>query len=221
MELKLHKLARTTPAIRKEIQSSTLSYRDLCKKYGVSQDTIYKWRKRKEVTDKSHARHNLLSSINETEEMLIKGLRKDLRLSLDDIVEVMRRCVNPKLSRSAIYRCLKRLGIAKRAQNSHDTTFKTFEEEQLPGYIHMDVKYLTRLKKTRSYVYVAIDRATRFVYVEVHYNLEQNTAAKFIERFREAFPCPIRVILTDNGFEWTDRCAAQVKEKATGYHPVL
>jgi hypothetical protein len=37
-----------------------------------------------------------------------------LQLPLDDITEVMRRCVNGKLSRSAIHRCLVRHGLNRR-----------------------------------------------------------------------------------------------------------
>jgi hypothetical protein len=36
-----------------------------------------------------------------------------MQLPLDDIVEVMRRCVNGKFSRSAIHRCLKRHGLSQ------------------------------------------------------------------------------------------------------------
>src|SRR5699024_12369035 len=45
---------------------------------------------------------------------LVCELRTRLQLPLDDIVEVMRRCVNCKLSRSAIHRCLKRHGLNQR-----------------------------------------------------------------------------------------------------------
>ena len=36
-----------------------------------------------------------------------------MQLPLDDIVEVMRRCVNDKFSRNAIHRCLKRHGLSQ------------------------------------------------------------------------------------------------------------
>ncbi len=48
------------------------------------------------------------------EEALIVELRRDVGLSIDDITEVMHRCVNAKLSRSAIYRCLRCHGVGGR-----------------------------------------------------------------------------------------------------------
>lgn len=113
MQIKIHKLARTTPAIREEIKNSNLSYRSLVSKYNVSLDTIYKWKKRESVEDKSHTRHNLLSKVSEVEEEIIIELRTQVRLSLDDITQVMQRCINPQLSRSSIYRAMKRRVVSQ------------------------------------------------------------------------------------------------------------
>ncbi len=49
MEVKLHKLGRTPSAIRVEIKRSQLSYKELSKKYNLSIDTIYKWKKKSDV----------------------------------------------------------------------------------------------------------------------------------------------------------------------------
>jgi len=57
MIVNLHKKARTTPEIRREIQASTLSERELARTYGVSRPTIRKWKQREEVFDRSHRPH--------------------------------------------------------------------------------------------------------------------------------------------------------------------
>jgi hypothetical protein len=49
----LHKIARTTPEIRREIQPSSLSERVLARKYGVSRPKIRKWASREGVLDRS------------------------------------------------------------------------------------------------------------------------------------------------------------------------
>ena len=219
-EIVLHKLARTTPALREMIKKSPLSGRQLAKKLNLSLDTIYKWKKRESVYDRSHRRHNLLSSVSPVEEEIIVELRQMVDLSLDDITEVMRRCVNPTLTRSSIYRAMKRCGVTKRSRIAGEATSQRFEETTACGILHMDVKYLTKLEGKRSYLYVAIDRFTRYVYAEILYDLEQSTAAAFIERFIAHFPYKVVKIITDNGFEWTDRCAGGVKEKPTGFHAV-
>ena len=156
------------------------------------------------------------------EEELVVELRLKLDLSLDDICEVMNRCVNDKLTRSSIYRALKRRGVKQRASRlkSKEEDIQKFEEVTKCGFIHMDVKYLTKLNGKRSYVYAAIDRMTRYVYVEILDNLEQKTAAAFVERFIKHFHCQVVSIITDNGFEWTDRCCGFIKPKGTGEHPV-
>lgn len=59
----------------------------------------------------------------------------------------------------------------------------------------MDVKYLPKLEGTRSYLYVAIDRMTRYVYAEVLYALEPKTAAGFASRFIKHFPYQIKKLL--------------------------
>jgi len=99
------------------------------------------------------------------EEEIIVELRQRVGLSLDDITEVMRRCVNPHLSRSAIYRCMKRKGVTQRPSDVV-LAHKPFEETEF-GYVHVDLKHLTKLEKQPAYVFVAIERTTRFVYVEV------------------------------------------------------
>ncbi len=220
MKISLHKLAKTTPAIRKEIQTSKSSASSLAEKFGISISTVHKWKKRKDVMDKSHKRHNLLSSLSLADEEIVIELRTKVGLSLDDIVEVMQRCINSTLTRSSIYRAMRRCGVAQRPKISGGAAPQPFEEVHECGHIHMDVKYLTKLEGKRSYLYVAIDRLTRYVYAEILYNLEPSTAADFVERFVGHFPYEVIKIITDNGFEWTDRCWGFVKQKATGKHPV-
>ena len=93
MEIKLHKLARTTPAIRKIFQESTESATVLVHRYGISQVTVYKWRRAKTIYDGSHTRKKLGQSQTPMEEELIKEMRLTARLSQSDVIEVMKRCL--------------------------------------------------------------------------------------------------------------------------------
>ncbi len=220
---RLHKLATTTPAIRREFQTSKLSVAKLAKKYGVSPTTVQKWRHREDVYDRSHARHNLLSSISTLHEEVIVELRTRLRLGISDITEVVNRCCKTSYSSSAAHRCLQRNGVSKLPKQTPQRSHQHFDVEAEPGFVHLDVKYLTKLKGKRSYVYVGIDRATRYVYVEVHDDLKPATAAAFVEQLRrhlEDLHVRLRVVLSDNGFEWTDRCAGKRKAKGSGKHAV-
>ena len=160
--------------------------------------------------------------MTEWEEGLIVELRRSLALPLDDIVEAMRRCINPALSHSAIHRCLQRYGIsARRSQQQAPTAM--FHTDAPAGFIHIDVKYLPPLNRRRSYAYVAIDRATRFVYLEILPDRRAQTAAGFLNRFLDRFPLSVHTVLTDNGSEFTDRFAVDKKDKPhdkpSGRHP--
>lgn len=215
MDVKLHANATTTPKVRAYIQASSASVAELAGELGVHETTIRRWRSRTTVTDRSHRPHRLATSLSEVEERLVCELRTSLGLSLDDIVEVMHRCVNPKLSRSAIHRTLKRHAISKSPPPQAAKPGR-FETDRPLGFIHLDVKHLKRLARKPAYVFVAIDRATRYVYAEILTDRKAATAQAFIERFLDHFPCPVHTILTDNGSEWTDRFSDDKKGKPPG-----
>ena len=215
--MNLHANATTTPKVRAYIQASRASVAALAEELGVSETTVRRWRKRRDVTDRSHTPKNLAISLSEVEERLVVELRTALDLPLDDIVEVMHRCQNDNLSRSAIHRCLKRHGISARPKPARPS-WGTFEDTGI-GFIHIDLKHLPRLEGRASYVFVAIDRATRFVYIEVIEIRSAEIVAGCLARFITAFPHPVHTILTDNGSEFTDRFGAARWKKRKDLRP--
>jgi IS30 family transposase len=214
MELALHANATTTPRTRAYIQRSKKPVTELAGELGVSETTIRRWRCRNTVGDRSHRPKRLTTSLSAMEETLVCELRTSLQLPLDDIVEVMRRCVNARLSRSAIHRCLQRHDISQR--KTPDRPSVGVFEQATVGFIHFDLKHLPALERRKSYAFVAIDRATRYVYVEIHRRRDANTSAGFLKRFLAHFPHPVHTILTDNGAEFTDRFAVDMKNKPPG-----
>ena len=223
MQIELHANARTTPKTRALIQSSPRSVAALARELGLSETTVRRWKARDRVTDGSHVPHNVHASTTPTDEALIVELRRDVGLSLDDIVEVMRRCVirdqGPALSRSAIHRCLRRHGIAHRPVVTDDAESRRvgqFPKDIPCGFIHMDLKHLPRLEGHPAYVCVAIDRATRFVHIEIIAPRDAKTVAACLEHFLARFPHPVHTVLTDNGSEFTDRFAVDKKNKSEG-----
>jgi IS30 family transposase len=214
MELALHANATTTPRTRAYIQRSKKPVAELATELGVSETTIRRWRGRTTVGDRSHRPNRLTTSLSTIEETLVRELRTSLQLPLDDIVEVMRRCVNERLSRSAIHRCLQRHDISQRKKPDKPSV-GVFEQATV-GFIHFDLKHLPALERRKSYAFVAIDRATRYVYVEIHRRRDAETSAGFLRRFLAHFPHPVHTILTDNGAEFTDRFAVDMKNKPQG-----
>ena len=98
MLVKLHANAATTPKVRAYIQASNLPPSELALELGLSETTVRRWKGRSGVADRSSAPHTLASSFSLEEEEIAVQLRTELDLSLDDSLEVMRRCLRPRLS---------------------------------------------------------------------------------------------------------------------------
>ncbi|GAA3893243.1 IS481 family transposase [Halomonas cibimaris] len=229
MDIKLHKTATTTPRIRHEIQQAPAAVSDseLARRYNVSGPTIARWRYRTTQYDRSHTRHNLLTTLSPAQEEIVVALREYLRLSLDDLLTVAREFLHPDLSRSALERLMKRRELPslahlrqqeQAAQAPPHKPFKRYE----PGYIHVDVKYLPQMpdESRKRYLFVAIDRATRWVYLEVREHQSAHDAEVFLRHVREKAPFNIKTLLTDNGKCFTDRFAAGGERRPTGKHKV-
>ena len=152
MQLRLHANATTTPRTRAYIQHSAASHAALARALGIHPRTVARWKARGDVADRSTRPHRLAPAISDWEEALIVELRRGLARPLDDIVEAMRRCLNPQLSRSGIHRCLKRHGLSARL-TLQPAPAAAFQTETPAGFIHIDVKYLPPLGRRRSYAY--------------------------------------------------------------------
>jgi hypothetical protein len=171
MHIRLHKNARTTPATRAEIAASSDSVATLAARYHVGQGTIRRWRTRSVFTEGSHAAHHLQTTLNSAQELIVVQLRKTLLLPLDDLLAVTREFLCAQVSRSGLDRCLRRHGVgnlrALLPEQSQERAkgFKPYE----PGYVHVDIKYLPQMPDETGcrYLFVAIDRATRWVFVQI------------------------------------------------------
>jgi len=75
--------------------------------------------------------------------------------------------------------------------------FKAYD----PGFVHVDVKYLPQMpdEDHRQYLFAAIDRATRWVYVELLQDKSAASAGGFLTRLIDKAPFTITKVLTDNG----------------------
>ena len=222
MMIALHKNARTTPAIRAEIAASADSIVALARRYGISEQTVSKWKKRSSVHDASHTPHRLQTTLTPAQERIVVELRRTLLLPLDDLLAVTREFICPKATRSGLDRCLRRHGVGNlnalqpAPPTSASKPFKAYE----PGYLHIDLKYLPQMQdeSSRRYLFVAIDRATRWVFVQVKKNKTAASAKAFLNAVHKACPMRIQKVLTDNGKEFTDRLFATRAKQPSGEH---
>ena len=83
----------------------------LAERFRITAQTIYKWRKRDSVEDRSHTPHRLQTTLTPAQEAAAVALRKTLLFSLDDLLAVVREFLNPNASRSGLDRCLRRHGV--------------------------------------------------------------------------------------------------------------
>jgi transposase-like protein len=218
-----HPTAKTTVKIRKEIKENknNLTITEQAKKYNVTYPTIVKWRNRSVFEDAPHGAIKPKKSISDLEEYIICEIRKTALLPLDDLLDVVTE-LGIKISRSALDRALARNGLSNLKKYIKNLTpkiekgNKKFKDYQL-GYIHVDIKYLPKIDGKRTYLYVAIDRATRLVFVKIYDDKTSISADNFLKTLIEFFPFKISKILTDNGKEFTDRFNNKSK-KPTGNH---
>lgn len=146
----------------------------LAQRFGITEQTVYKWKKRDVFADRSHTAHHLQTVLTPAQEAVVVHLRRTLLLPLDDLLAVTREFICPHVSRSGLDRCLRRHGagnlnaLKPQAPAVAHKAFKSYE----PGYVHMDVKYLPQMQdeSSRRYLFVAIDRATRWVFVQLKSN---------------------------------------------------
>ena len=229
MDIKLHKQATTTPKIRAEIQAAPSSITDseLARQYGVATATIRRWRYRDDVHDRSHTRHNLLATLTPEQEEVLIAAREFLRLGLDDLLVVAREFLNPRLSRSGLHRMLKRrevptlVELARQdAGDDEKPRHKPFKDYE-PGFVHIDIKHLPQMpdEQQKRYLYVAIDRATRWVYLEIRPSQSAKDARAFMKQVKEKAPFKVQTVLTDNGKSFTDRFTRAGERKPSGCHP--
>ncbi|MEW6037697.1 MAG: IS481 family transposase [Pseudomonadota bacterium] len=221
MKIPVHPCARTTPAVRKELQASTIGSRTLAQQYGLARATVQKWRRRNSVEDASHRPHTLHTTLSPAQEAIVVYLRQTLLLPLDDLLAVTREFLNPAVSRSGLARCLARHGVANLkalrppVERPATKPFKAYE----PGFVHLDVKYLPALHgEPRRYLFVAIDRATRWVFIALKPNKTAAAARAFLHALHKACPIKITKLLTDNGKEFTDRLFGSRARAPSGEH---
>src|SRR5919205_3589276 len=171
--LATHPNARTPPAVRAEIARSAEPAGELAKRYGVSTETVRKWRKRgaADCQDRSSRPHKLPWKASEEERAVVCALRRATGFALDDLAFVVAHFL-PHLGRDNVYRILKAAGLSRRpAPTTPEKPAGKFKEYEL-GFVHMDVKHLPKLRTAdgecrKRYLFVAIDRRSRSVHLAV------------------------------------------------------
>jgi len=218
-----HPNARTTVKIRKEIFLSKLGTKEAALKFNVHENTIRKWKKRglESLEDRSHATTVKSYTLTEFEQNLIAEVKKITLLGIDDILEILKSFIK-NINRDNIYKTLRQKGLNRNdlflpQVETEKKVIKKFKNYE-PGYIHIDIKFLPKLNNEKKYLFVAIDRKTRLVFVKIYEDKTARSAEDFLEKTIAFFPFKINKLLTDNGKEFTDKFRKNTDYKPSGQH---
>ena len=200
----LHGSATTTEAVRRAIQNSQESLRALSKRYGINQKTVAKWKKRTSVTDLPTGPKDPRSTVlSIEEEAVILAFRRHTLLPLDDCLYALQPTL-PHLTRSSLHRCLQRHGVSRMPDTEGDKAVKKKFKAYPIGYFHIDIAEV-QTAEGKLYLFVAIDRTSKFAYVELHKRATKMIAAEFLRHLIAAVPYAIHIVLTDNGIQFKNR----------------
>src|SRR5215211_6871214 len=193
----LHGSARTTPRVRAELQASQETTRTLASHYGLNPKTVAKWRGRTNTADAAMGPRQPRSTVlTEAEEAIVVEFRRRTLLPLDDVLGCLRESI-PTLSRSALHRCLVRHGISRLPKDPESASKRKRFAETKIGYVHIDACEL-RSAEGKIFLFLAIDRVSKFASVELHPAANMTTGAAFLRSVVAAFPYQIHTVLTDN-----------------------
>jgi transposase InsO family protein len=199
----LHGSATTTEAVRRAIQRSQESLRALSKRYGINQKTVRKWRNRFSVTDLPTGPQERKSTVlSVEEEAIIVAFRRHTLLPLDDCLYALQATI-PHLTRSSLHRCLQRHGISQLPKVEGEASPRRKFKAYPIGYFHVDIAEV-RTAQGKLYLFVAIDRTSKYAFVELHERASTRIAADFLRHLAAAVPYKIHTVLTDNGTHFTD-----------------
>jgi transposase InsO family protein len=202
-----HGCATTTHAIRAAIRRSSATNTALSRDLGINVKTVAKWRKRETVEDRKTGPTEPSSTVlSADEEAMIVAFRRHTLLPLNDCLYALQPTL-PHLTRSSLHRCLQRHGISRLPDMEGDKPKRQKFKRYPIGYFHIDIAEL-RSAEEKLYLFVAIDRTSKFAVARLIDKANRKTAWEFLEDVLEAVPYRIHTILTPSHGLQANHCRA-------------
>jgi len=174
----------------------------LANRYGINPKTVAKWRERASVADRRTGPKDPRSTVlSAEEEAIIVAVRRHTLLPLDDCLYALQPTI-PHLTRSSLHRCLQRHGISRLPETEGEQARRRKFKAYPIGYFHIDIAEV-RTEEGRLYLLVAIDRTSKFAFVELHEKVTTRVAGDFLHHLVEAVPYKVHTVLTDHGIHFT------------------
>ena len=96
---------------------------------------------------------------------------------------------------------------------------KKFKEYKI-GFVHIDITSV-QTKEGVCYIFVGVERKSKFVYLEIFKNMTTENACKFLENLINYFPFKIHRLLTDNVAQFTFAGLLAKNHPPNRIHPFL
>jgi transposase InsO family protein len=175
----------------------------LARRHGINPKTVAKWKKRPSVQDERTGPKEPRSTVlTLDEEAILVAFRRHTLLPLDDCLYALQATI-PHLTRSSLHRCLKRHGLSRLPNTDGDKPRRAKFKRYPIGYFHIDLAEV-RTEQGKLYLLVAIDRTSKFAFVELHERVTRRVAANFLRALIAAVPYRVHTVLTDNGTHFTE-----------------
>lgn len=148
------------------------------------------------------------------DEAVVVAFRRHTLLPLDDCLYALQASI-PHLTRSSLHRCLQRHGLSRLPDAEAGTPGKRKFKTYPLGYFHTDIAE-ARTEQGKLHLLVAIDRTSKFAFVELHAKATTRVAADFLRALLKAVPHKAHTVLTDNGTHFTtpgNACSAAAEVK--------
>lgn len=114
MEIKLHANATTTPRIRRYLQQSDKSDRELATELGISVTTVRRWRNRDQVSDNHTTPKVIHKALRQEQAALINALRDITGAPLDELLLLVNDGLGIAVSRATLNRYLKPASVKQK-----------------------------------------------------------------------------------------------------------
>lgn len=128
------------------------------------------------------------------------AFRKHTLLPLDDCLYALQSSI-PGLTRSSLHCLFQRHEISRLPEVEGEMPAKKKFKQYPIGYFHIDIAEL-RTEEGKLYLFVAIDRTSKFAYAELHHTSDRTVASDFLSSLVRIVPYKIHTVLTDNGAQF-------------------
>jgi len=149
------------------------------------------------------------TSIREKERII--EMRKDTKLCAQKLNYKLKK-EGISIGTRTVGKIIKQEGLVRKYR-TRKLKYKYVKMPLSPGeLVEIDIKYVPKMVKNRRYYqFTAIDCSSRWRYLEIHDDMGNGSAIKFLSKVIEVAPFKIRAIKTDNGGCFTNRYNGYLK----------